>query len=164
MKFSATSFQFASISYSTRRGRPATRRAGSRRGAAGQVAELGRRAVGAAGSRQTNTSGPKLSTRTGCRPWSALSNASTSDMSNACLLVVRDAGESGVNSGVPRQRAVEVVRPRVVRALEEALDVPLAGGAAAARRGAGTRCGTRAARRPGCGTTTTERPATSTTR
>ena len=89
----------------------------------GQVAELLAPARGAAGSRQTKTRQPHASTRTGWRPWSALSNALTPLMSKMSALVLRDA-RLRREERRPEARAVEVVRPGVVRALEEPLDLP----------------------------------------
>ena len=69
-------------------------------------------------------------------------------MSNPAL-VVRDAGLGGEERR-PEARAVEVVGPGVVGALEEPLDAAaLAGSARAACRDGGRRCDEPAARRPG---------------
>ena len=121
MKFSATSFQFAcDLVLGAARELPLVH-AVPRETAGRSPSSSSARA---SASRHTRTRGPKLAS---ARMQSVVGLVERLDVGHVeAARWSSGTWESGVKSGVPRQRAIEVVRPRVIRTLEEAGDVPRA--------------------------------------
>ena len=139
---------------------PVFARAGIRR-----AARAGRRARPPApapiGSRQTKTRQPHCVDAGGMEPVIGLVERLHVRHVEHRLLLFRDAGLRREERR-PQARPVEVVRPGVVRALEEPLHPPRLGHEPG-RRGGGRRCDGPAARRPDCGRRSASVHATSTT-
>ena len=162
MKFSAMSFQLAAISYSSRRSsRHSSRRKPARRsGRSPSSSSSGGASVVEADEDQES---PLLAAHRVEAVVGLVERLGAAHVEDR-RADPRGTSESAREERRPEALPVQVVGPRVVRALEEALGVARARRRTAARRDAGTRCDARAARPSRLRQTITERPATSTTR